>query len=362
MSITISESARYYDGKSGAAQNVTVMLGGSVLHIMQGAATLESWGVSDIQVLSKPDDPAPAIITVGSYPDARLLIEDGKGWAYLYSRLPKISGKQISLPTHFVAFIGYIVVSAAVLVFVFTLLPRLIEASAYLIPSPIEKMIGQHVVETMVSDKICSNPKGQEALEKVLEKLKAQTQRKIDLQIVVAHEPLIKNAFAAPGGYIIFFSSLIDQAQSPDEIAGILAHEISHIELYHTTRGMVRDLGFHTALKMMLGDIDYIEIAGFFNQLRYSKEDEHAADMHAVKILSAAGINNTGLLSFFRHIQKDESDVFPEFFKYLSTHPETEQRIDDVKSITSNKLGKPAMSNEDWKNLRDICSVTKTYP
>lgn len=361
MSIVISESARYYDGKSGAAKNVIVMLDGSVLQIMQGAGTIESWRITDIQVLNRPDPPAPAIITVKHNPDARVYIEDGKGWSHLYSRLPKNSGKRISLPTHFGAFIGYIGVSAAVIVFVFTLLPRLIEVSAYLIPASVEKMIGQHVVQSMVSDKVCSNPKGQDALEKLLEKLKAQTERKIDLQILVADEPMIKNAFAAPGGYIILFSSLIDQAQSPDEIAGVLAHEISHIELYHTTKGMVRDLGFHTALKMMLGDIDYIEIAGFFNQLRYSKEDEHAADIHAVKILTAAGMNNTGLISFFKHIEEDEN-VFPEFFKYLSTHPETKTRIEDVKRITSDQRGKPAMSNEDWKNVRNICSLTKAYP
>ncbi len=367
MSIYITKSARYYDGKTGAARDVELVLGSDALSIMQGHDSLDSWDVTKIKILSEPDHPAPASITIADNPDARLLIEDGEGWKILYPILLHHSKKRFSLPTSLGAFFCYIIVSVSILVFLFMIFPRLIEASAYLIPSKVEKMIGERVVGTLIDGEACSNPEGVAALDKLVGRLAQHTKRKIDYRVFVAHSPMQENAFSTLGGNIVFYSGLIEGAKSPDEVAGVLAHEMAHIDLYHTTKGLMRDLGFYVVLSMMFDQVDYIQFAGFLNQVRYSKEDEQAADTRAVELLEAAGMNAEGLVAFFKHnggidIDVDAGDYGGEVEKlfgllnYLSTHPRTDHRIRRVEDLSSGETVSPAMSEKEWEALRNICA------
>jgi Zn-dependent protease with chaperone function len=372
MSIYISKSARYYDGKTGGAKDVELVLDSVALSIIQGRDTLESWDVTRIKILSIPEAPAPASISYADNPDARILIEDGEGWRNLYPILVKHSKKRFSLPTGLGAFVGYIVVSFSILAFLFMIFPRLIEVSAYLIPVKVEKMIGDRVAERLIGDDgVCNNAEGVAALDKLVTRLEEHSERKIDYNVFVANNFLEENAFSAPGGNIVFYSGLIEHAKSPDEVAGVLAHEMAHVELYHTTKGLVRDLGVYAVLGMIFDQADYLKLAGFVNQARYSQEDEDAADKRGVELLIAAGMNPMGLAAFFkRKSEGDKHDSDPSddvkelsgLINYFSSHPQAEHRIGRVEALSKGAAKGVSLSDKEWEALRSICGPRVKVP
>ena len=94
------------------------------------------------------------------------------------------------------------------------------------------------------------------------------------------------NAFALPGGHIYVFQGLIDRAQSPDELAGVLAHEIGHVAHRDGTRTVLQTAGLSFLFGMMLGDFfgggAVVIAAKTVLRSSYSRRVEAAADTYSV--------------------------------------------------------------------------------
>lgn len=143
------------------------------------------------------------------------------------------------------------------------------------------------------------------------------------------------NAFAAPGGYIYVTKGLMKMLESDDELAGVIAHEMGHIDKKHSVK-QAEKAGLMTILVAGLGLNDktkkyavYAGVAAYFANLKFSRNDEYQADSCAVKYTAAAGYNPNGLISFFNKINKDSK--LSKVTKYFSTHPPTEDRIKKAK-------------------------------
>ncbi|MCC6818334.1 MAG: M48 family metallopeptidase [Bacteroidia bacterium] len=144
------------------------------------------------------------------------------------------------------------------------------------------------------------------------------------------------NAFALPGGSVIIHSGLIEKAHSPEEIAGVLAHEISHVTRRHHVRGIIGNLGIWLVLRGLIGDIsgisaDVINAGATLGTLKYSRDFEHEADQSGFDLLNQAKINPKGMIDFFGTLQKENKDLG--MADFLSTHPATQDRIDKLKSM-----------------------------
>ena len=149
-----------------------------------------------------------------------------------------------------------------------------------------------------------------------------------------------------PGGNIIVFEGLIKIADSPEEIAGVLAHEAQHIFLKHSTRGILRNLASGMLLALVRGDANavmesVVGIAGQLNTLGFSRKMETEADIKGIELMLEAKINPKGMLSIFKKLLKEElkleekknssiSKNAKEFFSYLSTHPSAKIRIKEI--------------------------------
>lgn len=143
------------------------------------------------------------------------------------------------------------------------------------------------------------------------------------------------NAFAAPGGFIYVTRGLMKMVGSEDELAGVIAHEMGHVDSKHSVRQAEKS-GLMTALVIGMGlnkktkkAAPVAAIAAYFANLKFSRNDEFEADACAVKYTHAAGYNPQGLLSFFDKINNDSSTS--KVTKYFSTHPPTDDRISAVK-------------------------------
>jgi predicted Zn-dependent protease len=149
--------------------------------------------------------------------------------------------------------------------------------------------------------------------------------------IVVAAESV--NAFALPGGYVVVNSGLLESARSGEEVAAVLAHEISHVTERHSTQRLAGTLGAGAALGLLLGFVDIgapaytlAHLAG----LRYERSQELEADQKGRALLMRAGISPGGMATFFERLQ--DSLAPPEL---LSTHPDPGDRASEARAAAA---------------------------
>ena len=152
------------------------------------------------------------------------------------------------------------------------------------------------------------------------------------------------NAFALPGGSVVVNSGLILRAGSPEEVLGVLGHEIAHVTRRHHARGLIESRGVYYILSFFLGGgsdlIDLIINAGSTLQsLQYDRSLESEADDQGWDYVVAANINPKGMISFFEKLEAAQGPIekgATESLNLMSTHPATSERIEQLK----NKLAK----------------------
>jgi Zn-dependent protease with chaperone function len=155
---------------------------------------------------------------------------------------------------------------------------------------------------------------------------------KYDYKWYVAVDPAI-NAFAVPGGYVVVNTGLIQAADSAEEVAGVLAHEVQHIERRHTLKNIVHSLGLRAAMSLALGDIGggvLGDAATRLSELKFGRDLESEADRLGLLALKRAGIAPRGMVSFFDKLRKQEGLAPPAL---LSTHPASEDRMQALQAM-----------------------------
>ena len=146
----------------------------------------------------------------------------------------------------------------------------------------------------------------------------------------------VLNAFAAPGGYIYFYTGIIKYLENEDDLMGVLGHEIAHADRRHSAKQMLETYGVQTVISMALGDSPSqvaqlaAGLAGNAAALKFSRSDESEADSYSVDYLSVTPYRCDGTAVFFEKItaEGDGSSV-PTF---LSTHPNPETRVEDIRA------------------------------
>jgi Zn-dependent protease with chaperone function len=134
------------------------------------------------------------------------------------------------------------------------------------------------------------------------------------------------NAFALPGGVIVVNTGLIDLTTRPEELAGVLAHEVQHVELRHSVRGMVKSLGLRGLFAFATGDIGGSllgEAVVGMTDLKFSRDDESEADRLGLDSLIEADIDPSGMPTFFEKMRKHTGEAPVAF---VSSHPSSANR------------------------------------
>jgi Zn-dependent protease with chaperone function len=232
-------------------------------------------------------------------------------------------------------------------------------ALARMLPDKAREMLGDQVVASMTNGRAtCVAPAGTAALDAMTAKLSAAAGTGQRFKVVVADWDVL-NAFATPGERIVLTRGLIEAAKSPDEVAGVLAHEMGHgIEL-HPETGIVRGIGLAAATEIVLGGAGGLANIGLLlTQMSYSREAEREADRHALSILKGAQVSMDGLLSFFDRVAKMEENDGGTGIGVLRSHPQTEERR-AVVAAAERYAATPALDAADWEALQSICTVTE---
>lgn len=164
----------------------------------------------------------------------------------------------------------------------------------------------------------------------------------------------VVNAFALPGGYIVVFTGLMKKAESPEEVAGVLAHELNHVLQRHGLERIVKQLGFVAVLSIVLGNPP--GLGGVLKQLgvelmtlKFGRAQETEADLTGLQLLYRAKIDPSGMITFFQRLsEKDEGRV-----EWLSTHPMSSARADRLKAeLVDMPKQAPEPFTFDWTKVR----------
>ncbi len=141
------------------------------------------------------------------------------------------------------------------------------------------------------------------------------------------------NAFALPGGIVVVNKGLIEKADSANEVAGVLAHEVQHVEQRHALKNMITSSGIAAAALLLLGDANvFVTIMAHKISAQYfSRQTEADADMKGVALLQKSKVNADGLVTFFKKLQ-DAYKGKSHGPQWLSSHPDTNNRIKTVEA------------------------------
>jgi predicted Zn-dependent protease len=170
--------------------------------------------------------------------------------------------------------------------------------------------------------------------------------------VTVIDAPIV-NALALPGDRILIFHRLLSEAQSPEEIAAVLAHELGHLAAGHPTRNLVRQFGLSLVIMSLSGNSNWDGIAQLLLASAYTRQFEAEADARALETLQAASIGGQGWIDFFdRHAQ--HSGGWDRATAYFSNHPPSAARRDQAAHLPP--TGSPVMSAGDWLVLQAICA------
>ncbi|MCC5847846.1 MAG: M48 family metallopeptidase [Verrucomicrobia bacterium] len=153
------------------------------------------------------------------------------------------------------------------------------------------------------------------------------------------------NALAAPGGEILFLRGLLEQIDDREELAGILAHEMAHVELRHGLKQVLRSVGVMAFMSGAIGGgfetLEALEAAtelsGLLVLFSYSREAETEADAWAVERLHASGQSASGLLRFFERLQRISGSDESAWPTFLSTHPQTRERLEKLREAVASE-------------------------
>ena len=239
------------------------------------------------------------------------------------------------------------VIFIAALLYVFVL-PWASEKATVLVPVDTEIKLGESITENLTGESV-TNDTVNFYLEQFVKQLELDKTYPIKVKVIVSEEI---NAFAIPGGNIFIYSGLLNKLESPEELVALIGHEVTHVTERHSLKSIFRSMASSLLFGLLFGDASgLVSQADQFKQLDYSRELETQADNNGLKLMLKNNVDPEGMLNLLK-ILKRENEELPQMMKYLSTHPDTETRIQNVEKQLQSK------SNLEF-NLDLIRSFTK---
>ncbi|MEM7236552.1 MAG: M48 family metallopeptidase [Pseudomonadota bacterium] len=358
---------RYHDGLSAKSQDVVISFGARTLVVLAYDNQVNAhWPLASLRA-EQSSDKSTWQIKPHADSDERIVLDDATMIQAIRDVCPDLTKREVDRKGVRRAFVWGGGAIAAVLLMVFVIVPELAGRLAYLIPPERERQLGDAVakqVETLFFSSsesgYCDAPDGVAAVETMRVRLAGDIQLPYPLRIEILDHELV-NAFALPGGRVMLFRGLIEESESPEEVAGVLAHEIGHVLHRDPTVGVLRAAGTAGIIGLFLGDIFggaiIIAATDAVVNASYQREAEERADRTAYRMLAEAGLPSGPFAAFFRKLAEENGET-PQLLRYLASHPELDGRAE--RAAAADEIGdsgfRPILTDRDWVALREICN------
>ena len=365
----VSGPACYFNGITSKRYDVIVEAAATSLRIINDDQhyLVDEWNYADLRARSAPQ----GLMRLGRRGEdalARLEVRDAALAAVIEARAPALDRGGVAdrrLRTRVVV-LSLVAIASLVLTAIFGM-PVLAERITPLIPFTMEKKFGdaidRQVRPILAGDSGAaaaqcgtapSELAGRKSLDKLMRQLEAAANGPYRVRVDVVRQQQA-NAFALPGGHVYVFEGLLAKSERPDELAGVIAHEMGHVEHRDGTRAVLQSAGLSFLFGMMLGDFvgggAVVTAAQTVLSSSYSRHAEAAADDYSVEVMQKAEADPKALGAILSRIASDKDGGMA----ILRDHPETKDRIAAINALTVENRPKPLLSAAEWKALKAIC-------
>jgi Zn-dependent protease with chaperone function len=384
--MTTSGSAIFFDGVTSARRSVTVALGASALQVRgPGGEALAEWPYGELAAYAAPD----GVLRLGRAKSpvlARLEIHDRDLAASFTAQAGRIKQFGAVEPRTRVKVVGWSLaaVTSALMVAMFGV-PAIVERVAPIVPVRVEQRLGISVdaqVRALLIDRSKSTPfecggapsapASRDAFDKLVRRLEAAAGLPVAVRASVVRRSEA-NAIALPGGRVYVFEGLVDKANSPDELAAVIAHEMGHVAHRDGVRAVIQAAGLSFLFGMLIGDFSgggaAVIAMRTVLQSSYSRETEAAADDWGARLMVKLGRDPRALGEILMRIAGTKGPTA----KILLSHPEARERADAIETIARSANVKPAAASRsdgtgdgasaglltaaEWAALKKICQA-----
>ncbi|MBR9843568.1 MAG: M48 family metallopeptidase [Rhodobacteraceae bacterium] len=353
----------YFDGQSAAAQEVRLVMDeGAGQLVLHGEVVDVAWRLEDVRLVPDQAGQGGLVLRSATDPAARLLTahrELAESFPARHRRVAEIEAGRILR--------WALAAVASVALIVFVLVPTMANQLARFVPPEGEKALGDATLAQIrgalnenseMGIRICVQPDGVLAFKSMADTLSASVDLPVPLTVTVLDHAMV-NAFALPGGHIVFMRGLLDTAESAEEVAAVFAHEMGHVVSRDPTRHALRSAGSIGVLGLLFGDFAGGALVLFLTEqlieAHYSQGAEAAADVFAYDVLAKAGIPPSALGAMFERFRAETGDAEGITAHFLS-HPSLGTRIEAARAATPEGFeARPILSEADWVALKGIC-------
>ncbi|MEE9299612.1 MAG: M48 family metallopeptidase [Alphaproteobacteria bacterium] len=369
--------ASFYDGESAGRREVSVRLSPDALDILDGGGKVVAhWPYGELRRISRDQRDALRLSRRGER-FQRLVIHEVGVEGLLFGYAPHLIPRPLFHRSR-LKFVAIWAAGVGALVLLLAHGVPLIASGVASIVSPAwEKEVGERMAEQIVRTfhdpfnfgsldgglPLCRDEPGHTVLEDLAARLAQGVGSPHDFEIWVADTEIpIINAFAAPGGYIVIFKGLIDFVESGDELAGVLAHEMGHVNRRHPTERWVQFIALGVVSNALVGGSGAgaatARTAELMVMLSYSRNSESEADAAALDMMNAAGVSGRGLADFFERMNAlleltEVHEGVEQIARYFTSHPPSAERSAIIGSLST--ASGAAMPEADWQAVKAIC-------
>jgi Zn-dependent protease with chaperone function len=238
----------------------------------------------------------------------------------------------------------------------------IVEWAVARIPIEWEQKLGETVYRDFLSkETVLKTGPAVGAVEEMTQRLTAKIpDNPYHFKVSVVQSPVV-NAFALPGGYVVVFTGLLKKAESGEEVAGVLSHELNHVLQRHGMERMVKMLGLAAVVSIVAGDQQ--GLIGLARQLglelatlKFGRAQETEADVTGIKLLSDARIAPDGMIRFFERL----SDSDKGRVELFSSHPMSAARAERLKAeLAALPQRSPEPFGFEWAAVQESLAGTE---
>ncbi len=351
----MTHKARFFDGKSTASNNLDLQIeGNSLVGISADGKRVLEWRAEDIIVVhrAKRDE----VTTLSSSSDNAVRLYVSQSFYQLINRMIPHRAKIKRRFLQSTKTLGFIIGALTLLpVGIYYSIPFLTTLMLPFVSQKWEQELGDMALKEVRRDtKVCDAKKGRAALNKLFSALNVSVETPPKILVVDEREV---NAVALPANTIVVFNGLIQFADSPEELLGVLAHEWGHVSQRHPLKSYIQRTGLSFSMLVFGYAGGFGGAAGVTSALyglSYSRSMEEEADNIALNLLLKNNISPEGLLAFFKKIgaSGDMPGVIPNYF---STHPPSGNRAKLIEKTIKPQKYKQVLTPREWEELKLIC-------
>ena len=352
-------TARLFDPEHPTGTAATVWVTGGGLHVeTQGGAEHATWSFEALRLagrsvrgeqvrLARAGETSETIVA----PDAALLKELRRVSPVFAAHAPP---PRVGFTAGFALTVIAVVLAFAAALYMWGI-PALAGVAARQVPVAWERELGDAALESLApAPQRITDPRVTAPVDAIVDRLHAASGTSHPFRVVIVDRPEV-NALAAPGGVIVVFRGLLETSGGPEEVAGVLAHEIQHVLLRHVLRGLLQRASLAVVMSVLAGDASgtlATQLAQGLGDLSYSRSIEEEADAKGYALMRAAAVDPSAMPAFFERLERKQSGSAG--LEFLSTHPATQARAKRLRAriaADTPVVARALVTTREWQEM-----------